>query len=102
MTPQFLHDRLPYAIRRPMEQAMMKAASKSRPPDFSQLAFSAAWEWLHYFCGAGKRNAYGPLEQGISDDANSHRLRGFLVGWAMCEAMHQARADLEHGDGSGI
>lgn len=85
-----LYDRVGLETSCAMNKAMMDAMAQGRnvEPDFGRLEFAAAWEYLHWFRGAGKESAYGPLQQAINDDANSHALRGFLVGWAMCEAMH--------------
>jgi len=77
-----------------MQKAMLEAMEPGRHykgADFDRIEYAAAWEWLHWFRGAGKQSAYGPLQQAINDDANSHALRGFLVGWAMCEAMNKAQ-----------
>lgn len=83
---------LDWRVRRIIDKAMMDAMQLGDrgPVDFTTIEFAAAWEWLHHFRGAGKTNAYGPLEQAAMTDANSHALRGFLVGWAMSKAYHEA------------
>ncbi len=84
MTRTSLRDCVGFHIDNKMTAAMLAAAreGKNEPADFEQIKYLAAWEWLHYFRGAGKTSAYGTLQQAINDEANSHALRGFLVGWA--------------------
>lgn len=85
---------MPYEVLRAMHAAMRKMQRLGRgdppPHDFGSIEFAAAWEWMSTYRGVGKNSAYGPAQQAVNDDANSHALRGFMVGWAMCEAMHAA------------
>lgn len=83
-----LREHVGWQHMRQMDQAMTEAM-REVPADFDRIEFAAAWEWLHWFRGAGKQSAYGPLEQAAMADANSHALRGFIVGWAMCKAYHE-------------
>lgn len=88
-----LADAVGWKRREAMSRAMMTAMKQGRygeQPDFTTIEYAAAWEWLHWFRGAGKTSAYGPMQQAANDDANSHALRGFIVGWAMCNAYHEA------------
>lgn len=90
-----LVDHVGWQVERRMLEAMLKAMALGRhgpPPNFDSVEYAAAWTWLHSFRDAGKTSAYGPAVQSMNADANSHALRGFLIGWAMREAMTDAPA----------
>lgn len=91
--PKDLRQHVSPAVYAKMGSAMREAQAVGRwgpKPDFEDsVEFAAAWEYLTTYRGAGKTSAYGPYRQAMNDDANSHILRGFHVGWNMCKAMLQ-------------
>lgn len=75
-------------ISRAISEANRLGRLGTEPPDWERVDFAAANEFMR-LREAGHRSAYGPLVQAINDDAHSHALRGFLVGWAACKAFHE-------------
>lgn len=83
-----LEQHVDYPTYLAMKKAMNHAQSIGRwtTPNLNNIEYAAITEYLTTYRGLGQQSAYGHLQHGINEDAKSHTIRGFIIGWHMAKA----------------